>query len=84
MSELTWQMHDANEWRFGRMVRGVVRTPYYAEIYFDDERDKDYGWKWMVMQDGVPNMIRGRENSFEMAVSRAEEALVRHGLIPAI
>lgn len=79
MYSLRWQMHDANEWRFGKMVRGVVRTPYLAEIYFSD--GGDYPWIWIVRNGDGATVVKGSANYFENALQRAEAALQEHGII---
>ena len=74
---LLWQQHAPDQWRFGRMVRGVVRKPYYAEIYYDE--DHNPGWRWFVTppcQDA-----RGACNSFDAALEQAECVLRNAGLI---
>ena len=76
---MIWQMHDHNEWRFGYMRRGVVRSPYYAEIYFDE--DKDPGWIWLVTVPGNYDYIRGACHYFDIAVTESEKELSAHGLL---
>jgi hypothetical protein len=79
-SELTWQLHDDNEWRFGKVVRGAVREPYLAEVYYDE--DKDPSWVWFARLDPVPGRRpRGAENSFDAALTAAEGALRAAGLL---
>lgn len=76
--ELVWQNHCEDEWRFGRMVRGVVRRPYYAEVYYDEGN----GWVWFTRSDGAWVDPRGSEDSFEDAIDEAEKVLMEWKLIP--
>lgn len=73
---MIWQMHAPDEWRFGEMVRGVVREPYYAEIYFDE--DKNPSWIWFVRSNPLQ---RGTANYFEMAIQETEKIMIEMGLI---
>ena len=77
--QLVWQMHDLNEWRFGVMVRGVVRRPYYAEIWYDEELNPS--WIWFTRIDGVLTSPRGAEDAFNSAVEAAEKVLINAGII---
>jgi len=91
LNNLVWQLHDENEWRFGKMVRGVVRKPYYAEIYFNDAElasvplgepdDGKIGWVWFTHIPGRYDTPRGLEGTFEIAVSKAEKVLMEAGIL---
>lgn len=78
--ELVWQLHDLNEWVFGKMVRGVVRRPYFAEIYYDE--DKNPSWAWFTTMPGLHKLPRGFENCLDDAITAAEQALRELGILP--
>jgi hypothetical protein len=72
-----WQLVGPDDWKFGTLIRGVVRH-CRAEIYFHDGEGEGqtFGWIWIVLgwrAAGKPQ--RGKERSLMHALQAAEEAL---------
>lgn len=80
---LKWQMHAPDEWRFGEMIRGAVRTPYYAEVchsegYYSGD---DAGWLWYTNIPGRHPCPHGKERTFDAAITAAEKVLLEEGIL---
>ena len=75
---MIWQQHFEDEWVFGEMIRGMVRRPYFAEVYFDEDRDP--GWVWYTtLSEGVSGP-RGQANTLDDAITICENVLRETGL----
>jgi hypothetical protein len=75
----TWQRTEGDNWRFGVMIRGVIRRSF-AQVYYDEDlMGPDGGWVWLLLphkeDDRYLFPARGRAISLQDAVWAAEEAL---------
>ncbi len=74
---MEWQrLSNDDDWVFGEKVRGVVRKPYVASVYFDKDCDDSRGgWKWMVYSVPPHNTERGVAPGLSSAITECERVL---------